>query len=81
MSIPASATINKSSFLRTVHFAEIITDAASFFPINNAKVYDDKGSLITSIDAKGYFNGTFWIAIEGESGRIMIEKKGYFLFV
>ena len=78
---PVSATTGKPLFLRTVHVAGIITDAASFSPIDNAKVYDDKGLLIASTDAKGYFNGTFRIAAEGEVRfRIKIEKKGYSSF-
>lgn len=77
-----SATTGRPSFLRTVHIAGIITDAASFSPLDNAKVYDDKGSFIASTDATGYFNGTFRIAAEEEVRfRIKIEKKGYFSFV
>lgn len=80
--MPASATTCKLSFLRTVHIAGIITDASSFSPIDNAKVYDDKGLVIANTDAKGYFKGTFSIVDKGEVRfRIKIEKKGYSSFI
>lgn len=73
----------KDNFRETkiIQIAGIVMDAENLNPLENAKLYDEQGKLISTTDTKGYFVGK--VNYSGKNAihfKIKIEKKGYLSF-
>lgn len=67
--------------MRVLNVAGLIVDSKSLLPLENSKIFDEKGTLIAKTDAKGYFKGKVNCAKEGPiSFTMRIEKNGYSSF-
>lgn len=65
-----------------IEIAGLVVDAANLNALENAQLYDEKGLLIATTDAKGYFTGKINHPGDGPVHfKIRVEKKGYTTFI
>lgn len=64
-----------------IEIAGIVIDSESLTPLENAKLYDEKGKLISTTDNRGYFSGKVNYSEKGGIHfKIRAEHNGYFSF-
>lgn len=64
-----------------IEIAGVVIDSESLTPLENAKLYDEKGKLVSTTDSKGYFIGKVNYSEKGGIHfKIRAEHNGYFSF-
>ncbi|GEN75799.1 carboxypeptidase-like regulatory domain-containing protein [Chryseobacterium hagamense] len=82
VSLNASEIEFDTKKVNMIEVAGLVVDAANLNALENAQLYDEKGLLIATTDAKGYFTGKINHSGDGPVHfKIRVKKKGYTTFV